>query len=105
MTRCVTSCGRYEGYLCRARPDPLRRHTGPRNNTTSEHCVVWLNVPACYIQPKDSQPRERAQSGATRGRTSDVETFRMDVLGSFIIEKPHPLRSYDTATPPTKHKP
>ena len=64
-----------------------------------QHCTVWPNALARHFQAQVIQARERAQVGAIKGSIGHVEVFRMDGVGTPIIERPRPLSGHDTPNP------
>ena len=66
------------------------------SNTTSQHCMVWLNALTRHLQPQAIQARERAQIRAIKDGIGHVEVFWMDGVGISIIGRPRPLHGHDT---------
>ena len=65
------------------------------SNTACQHCMVGLNALARYLQAQVIKARERAQIRAIKDSIGHVEVFRMDAVGTPIIERPHPLHNHD----------
>ena len=58
------------------------------SNTARQHCMVCLNALTHHLQPLAIQARERAQIRAIKDSIGHVKVFRMDDVGTPIIERP-----------------
>jgi hypothetical protein len=61
--------------------------------------MVWPNALARHFHAQVIQARERAQVRAIKDSIGHVEVFRMDGVGTPIIERPRPLPGHDTPNP------
>ena len=59
--------------------------------------TAWSGFDALtrHLQPQTIKACERAQIRAIKDSIGHVEVFRMDAVGTPIIERPHPLHNHD----------
>ena len=69
------------------------------SDPASQHCMVWPNALARYLQPQVIQARERAQVRAIKDSIGHVEVFRMDGVGAPIVGRPLHLPGHDMPNP------